>query len=124
MTDSRLVIAVVRAEERHELAQQIRLLVRMLRRTHPEHGVGRRFLADGENLVADFVDRLVPTDLLPLAADELHRRFQPMLAMTVLARGRAFGAMGAERQRRSEHGLLPHPSAVFDDRADRASNRA
>src|SRR4029079_7406578 len=73
MADASLVVAVVAAEIRDELAQQVRLLVAMLRAADPEHGIGPRFLADAGELVADFVDRLLPADLLVLAVYELHR---------------------------------------------------
>ena len=48
MTDARLVIAVVGAPQRHELAQQVRLLVAVLRRSDPVRRVGTAFLADVE----------------------------------------------------------------------------
>jgi hypothetical protein len=124
VTDARLMIHVVRAEERHELAQQVRLLVALLGAADPEHGIGARLLADREQLVADLVDRLLPRDLLVLAVDELHRRLEPMLAVAVLANRRALGAMRTEVQRRIEHRLLPHPHAVLDDGVDRAADRA
>src|SRR4029079_3469194 len=119
-----LVVAVVAAEIRDELAQQIRLLVAVLRAADPEHGVGSGLLANAGQLVADFVDRLLPADLLVLAIDELHRRLQPLLAVTVLANRRPFRAMGAQIKLGGEHRLLPRPDAVFDDRVDRAAYRA
>ena len=124
VADPRLVIAVVRAPERHELAHQVSLLVAVLRAADPEHRVGARFLAQREQLVADLVDRLLPADLLVLAVDQLHRRLQPILAVAVLARRRALRAMGAEVERRIEHRVLPRPYAIFDGGVDRAADRA
>jgi hypothetical protein len=46
VADPRLVIHVVRAEHRHELAQEIRLLVVVFRRADPERRVGARFFLD------------------------------------------------------------------------------
>ena len=109
---------------RDELAQQVRLLVAVLRAADPEHRVGTRFLAHREELVADLVDRLFPADPLVLAVDELHRRLEPVLAVTVLADRRALRAVRAEVERRIEHRLLAHPDAVFDDGVDRATDRA
>ena len=124
VADARLVIAVVAAEVRDELAQQVRLLVAVLRAADPEHRVGARFLADLDQLVAELVDRLVPGDLLVLAVDELHRRLQPMVAVAVLADRCALRAVRAEIQRRIEHRLLAHPHAVLDDGVERAADRA
>ena len=124
VADPRLVVAVVRAPERHELAHQVRLLVAVLRAADPEHRVGARFLAQREQLVADLVDRLVPADLLVLAVDELHRRLEPVLAVAVLAHRRALGAMRAEVERRIEHRVLPRPHAVLDGGVDGAADRA
>ena len=101
VADPRLMIHVVGAEERHELAHERRLLVVVLRAADPEHRIGSRFLADREQAVTDFVDCLVPGNLLPLAVDELHRRLQPMRAGddAVIAHRCALGAMRAEIQR-------------------------
>ena len=129
MADARLMIAVVGAPERHELAQQERLLVVVLGAADPEHGVLTAFLlvvADREQTIAHFLDRVVPRHLLPLAIDELHRRFQPMRVLdhAVLAHGSALGAVRTEVQRRVEYRLLPDPHAVLHDRVDRAADRA
>ena len=63
-------------------------------------------------------------DLLVLAADQLHRRLQPVVAVAVLAQRRALGAVRAEVERRIEHRLLADPDAVLDHRVDGAADRA
>src|SRR5690606_1699881 len=124
MADARLVVHVVRAVERHELAHQVRLLVAVLRRADPEGGVGAGLLLDLEQLRGDLVERLLPADALVLAGDQLHRRLQPVLAVPMLADRRALGAMAAQADRRVERRLLAHPDAVLHDRIDRAADRA
>ena len=126
VADARLVVAVVRPPERHELAHQIRLFVVVLRAADPEHGVGTRFLADLQHLGADFVQRLLPRQPLPFAVDELHRRLQPvrMLDDAVLAYRCTLGAVRAQVDRRFEHGLLPRPHTILDSGVDRAADRA
>src|SRR5215475_15339006 len=111
MADARLVIAVVGAPEGHEFAQQIRLLVAVLRAADPEHRVGTALflvVADREQLVTDFLDRVVPGHLLPFAIDQLHRRLEPMrtLDYSVLAHRGTLGAMRAQVERRIEYRLL------------------
>ena len=124
VADAGLVVAVVRAPQADPLAQQVGLLVVVLGRADDEDRVGAARLLQLEHLGADLVERLVPGDLLVLAADELHRRAQPVLAMPVLAQRRALGAMRAEVDRRVEDRLLAHPDAVLDDGIDRAAHRA
>ena len=124
VADARLVVDVVRAPQRRELAVQVRLLVRELRRAEPVHGIGAVLLADLEQLVADLVDRLVPGDALPLAADELHRVLEPLVAVAVLAHRRTLGAMRAEVERRVEVRLLPGPHAVLHLGDDAAADGA
>src|SRR5438876_13788 len=129
VTDARLVIAVVGTPERHELAQQKRLLVAVLGAADPEYRVLTAFIlvvADREQPIAYFLDRVVPRHLLPLAVDQLHRRLQPVrvLVHAMLAHRRALGAVRAEVERRVEHRLLPYPHAVLDHRVDRAADRA
>src|SRR5208282_248175 len=129
VTDARLVVAVVGAPEGHELAQQVRLLVAVLGTADPEHRVGPAFhlvVADREQALAHFLERVIPGHLLPLAVDKLHRRLQPvrMRDDAVLAHRGALGAVRAEVQRRAEYRLLPDPDAVFDNCVDRAANRA
>ena len=46
-----------------------------------------------------FLDGLVPGDLGPLAAGELHRVLETAFAMAVLTHGRALGAMAAHIER-------------------------
>src|SRR3989442_6140955 len=72
VADPRLVIAVVAAPERHEFTEKVRLLVAVLGAADPEYGVRPALLlvvADREQPIADFLDRVVPRHLLPLAVD-------------------------------------------------------
>jgi hypothetical protein len=124
VADARLVVAVVAAPHRHPLAQQVRLFVVVLGRAHHVDAVGPAFLAQGQHLLADLVQRLVPADALVLAVDQLHRVLQPVLAVTVLAHGRALGTVRAKVDRAVEHRLLADPHAVLDHRIDGAANRA
>src|ERR1051326_8675425 len=66
MADTGLVIGIIGAPERPELAEQIGALVAHLGRTEPEDGIRPRLAADIENLVADLVDGLIPRDAGPL----------------------------------------------------------
>ena len=123
VADARLVVDVVGAPQRGELAVQVRLLVRELRRAEPVDRIGAVLLADLEHLVADLVDRLVPGDALPLAARQLHRVLEALVAVAVLAHRRALGAMGAEVEGRVEIGLLAGPDAVLHLGDDAAAHR-
>src|SRR5450759_4094088 len=96
----------------------------MLAGADPERRIGPRFFLDREQFVADFFQRVIPTDPLPLAADQLHRILEAMLAMAVLADRRALGAVRAEVERRIEHRLLADPYAVLHHGIDRAADRA
>ena len=62
MADARLVVGVVGAPERAELAEQIRAFVGHLGRAEPIDRVAAGLLADRHELVADLVDGLRPTD--------------------------------------------------------------
>ena len=124
VADARLVVAVVAAPQAHPLAQQVGLLVVVLRRADDEDRVGAALLLELEHLGADLVQRLVPRDLLVLVADQLHRRLQAVVAVAVLAQGGALGAVRAEVDRRVEHRLLADPDAVLDHRVDGAADRA
>ena len=66
VADARLVVAVVGAPERVELAEQVGLLVAELGRAEPVDEVRARLLADLQHLVADFVDRLFPLDAVSI----------------------------------------------------------
>src|SRR5262245_10100022 len=124
MADARLMVAVVRAPEGVELAEQVRLLVGELGGAEEIDRVGARLLPDLEHLVADFVDRLVPTDAGPSAGDELHRVLQAPVAVRMLAGCRAFGAVCAEVERAVPARLLADPYAVLHFGNDRAADRA
>src|SRR5690606_2455385 len=123
VADARLVVAVVRAPEGGELALQVGAFVVGLGRAGKPEGVGSGFLADLEHLVADLVDRLLPADALPLAADHLHRILDPALAVAVVAQGRALGAVRAEVDRAVEGRLLTDPHAVLHFGNGRTADR-
>ena len=124
VADARLVVDVVGAPERRELAEQIRALVRELGRAEQIDAVGPAGLADRQHLVADLVDGLVPRDADPLAVFLLHRIFQAAVAVDDLTDRRALGAMGAAVDRAVPGGLLTDPDAVLDLGLDRAADRA
>src|SRR3546814_463532 len=106
VTDSRLVVTVVGAPEGIELAEQVSLLVAVLRRAQPVDGIGAGAVVDLQHLAADLVDRLLPGDLRPLAVHQLGRMLQAALTVRMLADRRALGAMGAEVDRAVPAGLL------------------
>ncbi len=124
VADAGLVIDGVRAPIGGELAEQIGALVGELRRAEPVDGIRAGGLSDLHHLVADLVDRLIPRDALPLAADELHRIFQAAVAVHELAHGGALGAMGAAVDRAFPGRLLADPDAVLHLGGDRAADRA
>src|SRR5690606_18785673 len=49
------------------------------------------------------------------AVDQAHRVAQAVFAMTMLAQGRPFGAVGAEVDRGVEHRFLTDPDAIFNN---------
>ena len=67
VADARLVVAVVGAPERDELAQQLGLLVVVLGRADEESASGPDSLRISSIFVGDLVERLVPADALLLA---------------------------------------------------------
>ena len=95
VTNTRLVVAIVRAKVAHKFAQQIGLFVVVLGRTDPIHAVGSTGFAQVEQLGCYFVQRRVPTDAFVLAVDQLHGIAQTELAVAVFAQGCALGAMRA-----------------------------
>ena len=123
VTDARLVIDIVGAPHRGEFAKQVGLFVVVLGGTQPEHRVGTRLFAYLEHLVADFVDRLVPGNLLPLAVDQLGGILQAAFAVPVFANRGTLGAMRAFVERMIESRLLPCPDAVLNFRDDAATDR-
>ena len=124
MADARLVVDRIGAPEGAELAEQIGALVGVLGRPDEIDGIGAGLFANGQHLVADFVDRLLPGDAFPLAAFKLERILQAASAMHDLADRRALGAMRAAIDRAFPPGLLPGPDAVFDLGDDGAADRA
>ena len=124
MTDARCVVDVVGAPERREFAAKIGFFVGELGRADPVDRIRSGFFADGRELVDDLVDGGLPAQPGPLAVDELHRIFQPAVAVHDLARRSALGAMGAAIDRRVPGGFLADPHAIGDLRRHRAANRA
>ena len=126
VADARLVVGVVGAEQAHELAHQVGLLVAVLGGSHPVGGIRTALLPDRKQLVADFVDRLLPGNALVLAVLELHRILQTVriLGHAVLAHRCALGAMRTQVERRIEHRFLPYPYAVLHHGVDGAADRA
>ena len=126
VADARLVIHVIGAEERHELAEQIGLFIVVLRGADPERRVRTRFLADLQQLLADFSKRHIPGNLFPLAVLQFHRRAQAVrnLVHAVFADRSALGTVRAEVDRRIEHRFLADPHAVLHHGVDGAADRA
>ena len=124
MADPRLVIDVVGAPIGRELAEQIGAFVGEFRGAEPVDRIRSRLLADRLHLRTDLVDRGLPGDLGPLTVDQLHRIFQPAVAMHELAHRRALGAMRAAIDRRFPAGLLPDPHAFRHFGDHRAADRA
>src|SRR5918996_5846338 len=124
MADPRLVVGVVGAPERDELAIEVRALVAVLGAAHPEDRVGAVGLADLEQLVANLVDRVRPGYPLVLPVDHLHRVLEAALAVAVLAHRCALGAVRAEIERAVEARLLADPDAVLDLGDHGAADRA
>ena len=84
MANPGLVVHIVRAPIGCELAEQVGLLVGVLRRSQPVDGVGSGLCPQFEHLVPDLADRGLPGDSLPPAAHLLHGIFEAALAMGVL----------------------------------------
>ena len=124
VTDTGLVVDVVRAPIGGELAEQIGLFVVMLGGTKPIDAVGPAFVADFHHAIADLVDGIFPTDALPLAAFLFHRIFKAAFAMGVFTHRSTLGAMRPEVERAVPAGLLPDPNAVGDFGDDGAAHRA
>src|SRR5664279_5100662 len=124
MADTRLVVLVVGAPERRQLAEQISAFVGELGRAQPVDRIRPRLGADVLELVADLVDRLVPLDAGPLTVDQLHRIFQPAFAHHQFAHRGAFGAVRAAIDRTIPARLLADPDAVRHFGGDGAADRA
>ncbi len=124
VADARLVVAIVGAEERHPLAQQVSLFVAVLGRADEEERVRPGLLADRLHLLNDLAQCLLPADALVAAVHQLHRRLQAVFAVAVLAQRGALGAVRAQVDGRIEHRLLAHPHAVLHHCIHRAAHRA
>src|ERR1035437_6989350 len=85
MTNARLVVLIVGAPERSQLAEDISYFVGELRRAQPIDRFRAGFLTYLQHLVPNLVDGLIPFDAGPLAIDELHRIFEPPFTMHELA---------------------------------------
>src|ERR1700686_4455362 len=112
MANTCLVIGIVGAPERGELAIEIGTFVGELGRAQPIDRIGARLGADFHQLVADLVDRDVPGNPRPLAVYQLHRIAQAAVAVHELARRRALGAMRSAIDWRIPAWLLADPNAV------------
>src|SRR3977135_2503604 len=106
MADARLMVDRIAAPERAELAEQIGGLIGHLGRSDHVDRIGTRLLPDCCHLVADLVNRLVPGQTLPLAADELERISQAAFRPHDLTDGRALGTMRAAVDRAGPFRLL------------------
>src|SRR6202023_3042523 len=95
-----------------------------LGRAEPVDRFRSRRLSDREQLVADFVDGLIPRDSRPLAVDEFHRIFETSLAVHKFAHGCTFRAVRAAIDRAIPARLLADPDAVRDPCRDGAADRA
>ena len=123
MTDARLVVVVVGAPERRDLAEEISAFVGEFRRAHPIDRFRPRLLADLHHLVADLIDGLIPADARPLAIDELHWIFEAPIAVHELAYRSTFGAMRAAIDRTFPTRLLTDPHAVGNFGSNGAADR-
>ena len=112
VTDTRLVIDVVRTPISGELAIQVGLFVVRFRRTQPIDRVRAAFIADRQHLVADFVDGVFPRHTDPFAVFFLHGILQAAFSVCVFTHRRTFGAVCAKVERAVPAGLLPDPNAV------------
>src|ERR1700687_3652597 len=123
MADARLMVGVVGAPERAKLTEQISAFVGHLGRTEPVNRIRALFAANFHQLVADFIDGLVPVDPGPLPIDELHRIFEAALAADQFAYCGALGAMRTAIDRRIPTRLLTDPHAIRDFGGDGAADR-
>src|SRR5215207_11465014 len=124
MADARLVVGVVGAPERRELAVEIGAVVGELGGAQPVHGVGARLAADLHELVTDLVDRDIPRNTGPLPVHELHWVAQAAVTVHQFAGRGALGAVRAAIDRRIPARLLANPHAVDDFGDQRAADRA
>ena len=112
VTNTGLVIHVVRAPVGCELAEQVSLLVVVLGGAEPVNAVRAAFFADGRHAVADLVDRLFPANALPLTTLFFYGVFEAAFAVGVLTNRGPLGAMRTEVKGAVPAGLLPSPHTV------------
>ncbi len=124
VTNARLLVRIVRSPEGGQLAVEIGGFVGKLGRAEPVDRIRCRLLANLHELVADFVDGLIPGESVPLAVHELHRIAQATLALHIVSHGRALAAVRAAIDRAVPTRLLTGPHAVGDLGDDRAADRA
>src|SRR5215471_231121 len=123
MTDASLVIGVVRAPERSELAEPVGRLVGEFRRAQPVDGIRTGALADLHHLVADLADRPLPGNAVPLAVDQLEGIAQAPVGVGQFPHRRALGAMRAAIEWTVPARLLTDPDVIGDLGNDGAADR-
>ena len=124
VTDTGLVIDVVRAPVGRKLAEQISLFVVVLRRAQPVDAIRATFVPDVHHTVANLVDRLLPRDPDPFAVFFFHGILEATLAVGVFANRCTFGAMRAEVERAVPAGFLTRPDTIFHFSNDCTADRA
>ena len=124
MTDSRLVVTVVRTPEGVELTEEVRLLVVEFGRPQPVNRIGAGLLSDLKHLVADLVDRIVPAHSYPFAANQFGGIFEATLTMPMFPHRCTFSAVGAQVKGMIKSRFLTHPDSVVDLGIDAATHRA
>ncbi len=95
VANPRLVVTVVGAPKADPLAQQIGLLVVVFGRADEVQAIRPTGLAQLFHLGSDFIQGLIPRNAFVLAIDQFHWIAQAVLAVPVLAQGRAFGTVSA-----------------------------
>ena len=124
VTNSRLVVTVVRTPQGVELTEQVRLLVIEFGRPQPVNRIGAGLLSDLKHLVADLVDRIVPAHSYPFAANQFGGIFQATLTMPMFPHRCTFSAVGTQVKGVVKSRFLTHPDPVVDLGIDTATHRA
>ena len=125
MADARLMIVVVGAPKRRNLAEEIGAFVGEFRRAQPVDRIRAR-ISGGSPVILSPISLMAWSQLIagPLAVDELHRVFEPAVAVHEFAHRGAFGAMRAAVDRAVPTRLLADPHAVGHFGGDGAADRA
>ena len=124
MTDACLVVHVVGSPQGSKLAEQVGLFVVVFGRTQPVDGIRAGLLANGQHLVAELVNGLLPGHPGPLAIHQLGRIFQTAFAVTVLAYRGALGTVCTTIEGMIKGRFLASPHAVLDFCVNTATDRA